>query len=277
VDGTAGDWARAASDAAARSGVEIGLMEDVSDMARADAVFAAVWGSGQMAANLQKAMAHCGHYLAVARRDGRVVAAAVGFVHGPHHPPALHSHIAGVDPPLQGRGIGRALKLHQAAWAASRGLEAVTWTFDPMIRRNAWFNLAKLGATGDSWHQDFYGAMADGINAGEPSDRMMAVWRLDGPLPGAGADRDATTGTVLLRVGDDGGPERPGDAGALGTGDRLLCQVPPDHVALRRRDAALGSAWREAVRATVGAAMTAGYRAVSMTREGFYVLERSGR
>jgi predicted GNAT superfamily acetyltransferase len=31
----------------------------------------------------------------------------------------------------------------------------VTWTFGPLVRRNAYFNLVKLGATAVAFHKDF--------------------------------------------------------------------------------------------------------------------------
>ena len=71
-----------------------------------------------------------------------MVGASAGFFTAP--PDAvLHSHITGVAPG-QHRGIGFPLKVHQQAWALACGVPEVVWTFDPLVARNAWFNLAKL-------------------------------------------------------------------------------------------------------------------------------------
>ena len=59
----------------------------------------------------------------------------------------------------RGSSVGFALKQHQRAWALQRGLSRITWTFDPLVRRNAYFNLVKLGATAVAFHRDFYGSM----------------------------------------------------------------------------------------------------------------------
>jgi hypothetical protein len=67
---------------------------------------------------------------------------------------ALHSHVTGVVDSMRHAGVGRAIKLHQRDWAAERGLDWITWTFDPLVRRNAWFNIAILGADVHSYLPD---------------------------------------------------------------------------------------------------------------------------
>src|ERR687886_297223 len=113
--------------------------------------------------------------VAAAITGTRLVAASAGFFTAPPEC-ALHSHITGVAPTDAHRGIGFALKLHQRAWALARGVRLVVWTFDPLVARNAWFNLAKLGALPTAYLESFYGAMSDGINAGEESDRVLVDW-----------------------------------------------------------------------------------------------------
>ena len=73
------------------------------------------------------------------------------------------------------------LALPTSPWALARGLAQVSWTFDPLVRRNAYFNLAKLGARPRAYLVNFYGPMSDGINAGDDTDRLEAQWRLDDP------------------------------------------------------------------------------------------------
>ena len=51
------------------------------------------------------------------------------------------------------------------AWALERGLSEVTWTFDPLVRRNAWFNIEVLGGHITEYVPNFYGTMSDSINA----------------------------------------------------------------------------------------------------------------
>jgi predicted GNAT superfamily acetyltransferase len=89
-------------------------------------------------------------------------------------------------------GVGTALKLAQRAQALDQGIHTVRWTFDPMVARNAWVNLGKLGAVADRFRRDFYGPMTDTLNEGERSDRLVVRWALDrepGPreVPGEAA------------------------------------------------------------------------------------------
>ena len=78
------------------------------------------------------------------------------------------------------------------------------WTFDPLVARNAWFNLGKLGAVADAFGRAFYGEMTDEINAGDRSDRLVVRWDLD-PDP---APRSWPEGlpTVLAAEGDPDAP-----------------------------------------------------------------------
>jgi predicted GNAT superfamily acetyltransferase len=185
---------------------------------------------------------------------------------------SLHSHITGVDPSANGRHIGYALKLHQRAWALDRGLGLITWTHDPLVLRNAWFNAGKLGALPVEYLVDFYGEMTDGLNAGQGSDRLVAARHL-------ASDRTmrALEGIrpVPLLAGaaldDAGGRPRRRDPGPV---SRLRVAVPADVEELRRTDPDLARQWRTAVRAELGGRMMAGWTVSAVDRSGWYVLDR---
>ena len=74
----------------------------------------------------------------------------------------------------------------------------MTWTFDPFVRRNAWFNLHRLGAEVVELVPDFYGEMRDGINAGLASDRFVVRWDLPGAAPRPAVE--PVDGDVLVPV-----------------------------------------------------------------------------
>lgn len=100
------------------------------------------------------------------------------------HPPHLKfcSHIAGVLPDWSGQGVGLALKLAQREYLLGQGLmEWMTWTYDPLQRVNARFNIHRLGGTSVTYHRDVYGPMNDGLNAGLPTDRCQVDWRMNSP------------------------------------------------------------------------------------------------
>lgn len=91
---------------------------------------------------------------------------------------ALWSHMTGVHPRYQGRDIGFALKQKQREWALEQGFKRICWTFDPLQRRNANFNLNHLSASAGIYHENYYGEMADALNAGMPSDRLEVTWNI---------------------------------------------------------------------------------------------------
>ncbi|MFI7134040.1 GNAT family N-acetyltransferase [Nonomuraea sp. NPDC050153] len=202
--------------------------------------------------------AHTGNYVAGAYEDGRLVGASVGFRAADR---TLHSHVTGA---VIGRGIGHALKSHQREWCLEQGLERITWTFDPLVRRNARFNLVKLGALPEEYLEDFYGKMADAINEGDPSDRLLAVWRITDT-----AKRDEPPAADVLLADEDGRP-----VAKEARGGTVLVGTPADVERLRREDPAAAAAWRLAVRGSLGRLMRTGWRVVGFTDRGEYVLSQ---
>jgi len=292
---------RAAESAARQAGVEVALLHGIGELTEAAELFIEVWRTSRAEApctpSLLRALAHSGNYVAGARRDGRMVGASVGFLQPdpPGYPLevpgagaardvfGLHSHITGVRAAAQGRGAGFALKQHQRAWALARDLPLVTWTFDPLVRRNAFLNLVKLGAEVVEYLPDFYGPMGDGINAGDETDRCLVSWPLareraveashgHAPEPDLDALREA--GARVLVEEDAAGEPATGDLGTADAGGgALLVKVPSDIVAVRAADPDLASRWRRALRATMGEALGRGMAATGITRSGWYVLE----
>ena len=95
--------------------------------------------------------------------------------------PYWHSHMVGVLPEYQNRGVGQALKLRQREEALRRGISTIEWTFDPLQLRNAHFNIARLGAIVRRYIPNCYPETASPLHAGLPADRIVAEWRLPTP------------------------------------------------------------------------------------------------
>jgi predicted GNAT superfamily acetyltransferase len=259
----------------------ISELHEVDDMRELERLFAAVWeipDEPPIGSDLMRALAHSGNYVVGAREGSRLVGGLVGWLGGsPPHEIHMHSHILGVVADGQVRGLGFKLKQHQRRWCLDRGIRVVEWTYDPLVRRNAHFNLTKLGAEAREYLVNFYGQMADGLNAGEESDRLLIRWRLDSPqveaAAGGSAPEHATEqllrkgASVVLSVGLYGEPVESSPAS-----DVLLCQVPADIVAVRRANPALAHSWRLAARRALSAALDAGYTVSGATRTGWYVL-----
>jgi predicted GNAT superfamily acetyltransferase len=262
--------------------VEIRELSDLDDLARLADLFAEVWGGSrerQISSNLLKALAHSGNYLSGAFVDDRLVGGLVGWLGG--HPPDelhMHSHILGVLPDREARGVGFDLKQHQRRWCLARGVKVMDWTTDPLVRRNAYFNLAKLGAEAPEYLVNFYGEMRDGINAGEESDRLLIRWQLDSAKAedaavGRAVELDVErlrgwSNNAILSEGAGGEPVVETKSARV-----LICQVPEDIVALRASNPALARRWRLALRDALGGAMARGYRISGATKSGWYVLE----
>src|SRR6185369_4671923 len=109
----------------------------------------------------------------------------VGFV---HHLAAVranneifgYSHVMAVAKDYQNKGVGARLKWAQRERALGEGRKLIKWTWDPMLARNAHFNLNRLGAIVDTYADNFYGIdYGAEQNLGLPSDRMSATWNLD--------------------------------------------------------------------------------------------------
>jgi len=216
--------------------------DDVADLQRLAAVFDEIWGTScpVVRVELLRAVQHAGGYLALAEEDGHAVGGSFGFLGHHRGAPALHSHVTGLLPRVRHTGLGRAVKLHQRAWAADRGLAWIVWTFDPLVRRNAWFNLAVLGAKVDEYLVDFYGPIEDTVNAGDETDRLLVAWS----------------------VGDE--PRRPQEP------HEVRVPTPEDIVTVRRRDPAAAAEWRQRVRTELGGRLAAGARVVGFTSAGDY-------
>nr|WP_221475367.1 GNAT family N-acetyltransferase [Sphaerisporangium rubeum] len=249
-------------------------MERISEFQTVFALFDRIWradpGSAPVSVELMRALSHSGNYVAGAFEGDTMVGACVAFLAGPPGG-GLHSHVTGA---VVGRGVGFALKLHQRAWAVERGLERVSWTFDPLVRRNAYFNLTKLGGRPVEYLPSFYGEMTDVINAGDESDRLLLVWRLGEPYvleACAGRPRDAAAPEhAVARVRGEG--DRPVVSPA-GGGAVSLVATPADIEGLRATDPGAARAWRWAVREVLGGLMESGGRVTGFTKAGEYVVE----
>ncbi|WIY00546.1 GNAT family N-acetyltransferase [Amycolatopsis mongoliensis] len=272
----------AATAAATASGVHVRTLAEVADLTAVTRLFESIWrpapGNQPVTPELLRAMVSAGNYVAGAFDGPDLLGACFGFFGGPAKG-GLHSHIAGVATAGHGRGIGFALKLHQRAWALRQDVRVISWTFDPLVRRNAHFNLTKLAARPEQYLPDFYGPMHDGINGAGDTDRLMAVWDLASPSVRAAAEGrparlDAAAlrkqgAAVALAAGPDGAPVTgPADAPVV------LVAVPPDIEALRLADPGRGRAWRVALREALGGLLAGGASVAGFDRAGWYVIAK---
>jgi predicted GNAT superfamily acetyltransferase len=253
--------------------LEVRPLTTLEDVRQASTLFDRIWQERRvMGAPLLRAMAAHGGQVLGAFEGDRMVGALVGLVGLTEQAdPVVHSHITGVAPDAQHRGVGFELKKAQRDWCLARDIDVVTWTMDPMVARNARFNLHKLGAIGSAFHRDYYGPMDDAFNRGDRSDRLEITWelrneRVERAMTGAVEEPDITEAMTLVGMGGRAWKRE---------GPLLIVQVPNVYHALRESDPDRARSWRDAVADAFEDLFAKGYLATGFASEGRYVLERT--
>jgi predicted GNAT superfamily acetyltransferase len=199
---------------------------------------------------------------------GNLVGFVFGFLGKTREGHLKHcSHMMGVLPQYRSQGIGYQLKVAQREAVLSQGLDLVTWTFDPLESRNAHLNIHKLGAVSRTYMRDLYGPMADGLNAGLPSDRLQVEWwiqsaRVQRRL--AGHVSQVTPGALLQANPVTSGPTgHPAPVAPIldASAPCIAVEVPVRYQAIKAADPELASQWRLVVRQVFETYFAAGYYA----------------
>jgi predicted GNAT superfamily acetyltransferase len=229
---------------------QIQLVSTIADTEAMSAFFMQVWADGPEVVPFDLALAvqHVGGYSAIAKHDDKIVGASFGFQGSLDTHPGqriLHSHVTAATVP----GVGYALKQHQKQWAIENDIDAITWTFDPLVRRNAVFNFEKLGALGIEYLPNFYGTMVDSINAGDDSDRLFTYWSMRDEVAVSTENKSAEVEAILV-------------------------ELPEDIEALRKTNLAAAQAWRARVREVLEPALAEGYRVTGILNRQSLVLEK---
>ncbi len=188
----------------------------------------------------------------------------------------LHSDMLAVKSEYRSRGLGYQLKLAQREKALARGIDRITWTFDPLQPGNAHLNFAKLGVIADRYEINYYGETSSFLHH-TGTDRLWVTWLLNServtkrlltqpvqrPLSNELQDVPA-----LLRVSETGEPISTNDHWL----DAVALEIPGSIDALVSVDSKLATRWREASRHAFGRVLDAGYTLVE-----FYRSETNGR
>ncbi|MEJ5241011.1 MAG: GNAT family N-acetyltransferase [Anaerolineales bacterium] len=248
------------------------------------------------------------HLLITAAHNGGLVIGAyveeegkpklIGFVFGfpgldmlPDGPAPKHcSHMLGVHPDYRESGLGFALKRAQWQMVRHQGLTHITWTYDPLLSRNAYLNIAKLGAVCNTYRRSEYGEMRDALNIGLPSDRFQVDWWIRTPRVERRLSRSARPRLRLehfLQAGlrplyepteDERGHLHPPTSVPSFQERLLLVEIPSDFNALKAEDLPLARDWRFFTRELFESAFAAGYLVTDFLfepeagRRSFYVL-----
>jgi predicted GNAT superfamily acetyltransferase len=218
-----------------------------------------------------------------------------GFYATPDGPRLMHcSHMLAVHPDCRDQGLGFVLKRAQWQMVRHQGIDRMTWTYDPLQSRNAYLNIAKLGAVCNTYHREYYGEMRDGLNVGLPSDRFQIDWWLNTPRVKQHLNRNGRrhldlahyleAGVDIINpseIREDGWP-RPMSLSLNHKADEtdamILVEIPSEYNELREADFSLGLEWRKHTRNifehyfTIGYLVTDFIHLVGVHPRSFYVL-----
>ena len=230
--------------------IKVRQLVNIEEQSLARKVFDKTWAMDcgtEITPNLLQAMVHCGAYLSGVFVYEKCVGAAFAFpaTTGGLH---LHSHMTAVLDSYRDQGIGYSLKIDQWHWAKKNNYNEITWTFDPLVARNAKLNLIKLGVEISAYHPNFYGDMPDALNAGDESDRVMASWQVIGDQPVAKS---------VIKNPDKA--------------DTLI-KIPEDIVTIRNKDISENLKWRHKVREEFMNAFEKGGKVVGFSANNEYVV-----
>ena len=230
--------------------IQVRKLDNLQDQDSARKIFDITWSldaGTEITPNLLQAMVHSGSYLSGAFIENKIVGAAFAFpaTNGALH---LHSHMTAVLPEFRDKGVGYALKIDQWNWAKRNNYSQLSWTFDPLVRRNAKLNIVKLGVDISAYYPNFYGDMPDALNAGDESDRLMVSWSTDLDAPKA---RELITD-----------PES----------SEILVEIPEDIVAIRSQNQSESMKWRRQVREQFMAAFEKNGKVIGFSANNEYVV-----
>ncbi len=165
------------------SDIKINLIETPEEMRLVEQLQREVWPGSEtdvVPLHMLITVVHNGGLVLGAFVDEKLIGFILGFPgleSTPDGPRPKHcSHMMGIHPDHRDGGIGFALKRAQWQMVRHQSLDHITWTYDPLLSRNAYLNIAKLGAVCSTYRRSEYGEMRDGLNAGLPSDRFQVDW-----------------------------------------------------------------------------------------------------
>jgi chorismate synthase len=187
----------------------------------------------------------------------------------------LHSDMLAVKAEYRSHGLGYKLKLRQREQALAKGIDRITWTFDPLQSRNAYLNFAKLGVRADRYKTNYYGETSSFLHS-TGTDRLWVTWELRTDRvrkrlehgPNQPEPLRLTDVTTLVQVGEHSAPVFTEYSGT----DSLVIEIPLGIDSLVKTDPTLALRWRETTRIAFTSAIDAG-----LIVEDFFRLERMER
>jgi len=185
------------------------------------------------------------------------------------------SHMLGVRERARNLGLGRRLKEYQRKRMHDLGATRIFWSFDPLMSKNAYFNLNRLGAEVVEYVPDMYGTTSSPLHLGMPTDRLIVSLRTDGRGERRSAVLSADYPVMSAFPRDH---DRPMPSSATST-PAVLIEIPADILGVLSRSTSTAEQWRLAVRVHFQWALSNGYAVAGLLRDplsdrSFYLVSR---
>ncbi|HKR59876.1 MAG TPA: GNAT family N-acetyltransferase [Pyrinomonadaceae bacterium] len=193
----------------------------------------------------------------------------------------LHSDMLAVRRSYRSAGVGYKLKLAQREAALAKGIDRITWTFDPLQSANAHLNFARLGVTADRYKIDYYGETSSPLHR-TGTDRLWVTWDLRSERVERRVARGVETAPpvsepTLVKVNSADEPVMQSlDLERLS----LRIEIPDNMNDVVAADESRARRWREATRAAFTSALANGFVVVDFFRTnqgqpGSYLLSKT--
>jgi len=159
----------------------------------------------------------------------------------------LHSDMLAVKPAYRARRLGFQLKMAQRAAALQKGIDTITWTFDPLQALNANLNFGKLGVTSDRYIVNFYGETTSFLHS-TGTDRLWVTWQLNSQhvcerLGVVDEKQLHADFSKVLTIGEDRSPVR-----SASDEPQVFLDIPANFNQLVKEELELALFWRVASR-----------------------------
>lgn len=248
---------------------------------------AATWGAGfreSVPATILKVTQRLGGVTAGAFDAAGALVGFVFGITGVERGDIVHwSDMLAVRADVQNHGVGRRLKEFQRDAVRALGVARMYWTYDPLVARNAHFNLNRLGARVAEYVPDMYGAdTGSAMHAGFGTDRFVVVWPVASDGVPAGWTRVSDVGNDDVPVLNDGaGDGQSADVARLAAAlpAHVRVEIPSDIFAVQAQSLASAVHWRTTSRRALQWALAAGYVVERFEHDasgarGYYLLTR---
>ena len=256
--------------------ITIRTLHSADEMAQAVELQRVYWGENMadlVPEHMLLSIARYGGHIHAAYDGNKMVGLLMGFLGAdiePNEPSDAPSHLYVMSkrmvvlPEYRGQKIGEHLKQAQRQFAQQHNIQLVLWTFDPLLSRNAYLNLHKLGAVGQKYEKDYFGASAD--NPVLSADRLQVNWWVNHRSLDNTGETDFSIAPVVNGVSlNDDGLLMPSDFQLI-ENEILRLEIPMEFVPIERINPDLAKQWRNFIRHAFTELLNAGYLATDFAR-----------